>query len=143
MSRQSKRIWSQLAKLLSKECKYDSTFFEDKGQFRVHTRREGRMLILDATEVNTAMYSKELKAESDIELWRKRVGHVNLGKLQSIQTKGAVHRLPRFTLKNADYICEACQLGKQHKNSFPSKRHVSKGLLDIIHSDVSVLHYLH
>ena len=39
------------------------------------------MFILDATEVNTTMYANGLKAESDIELWHKRVGHVNLGKL--------------------------------------------------------------
>ena len=91
----------------SKECKYDSTFFEDKGQFRVHARRKGCMFIIDTTEVNTAIYAKELKAESDIELWLKRIGHVNLGILRSIQTKGAVHGLPQFTLKNPDNICEA------------------------------------
>ena len=94
------------------------------------------MFILDATEVNTAMYAKGLKAESDIELWHKRVGHVNLGKLRSMQTKGAVHGLPRFTSKHPDNVCEACQLGKQHRHPFLSERNVSKGLLDVIHSDV-------
>ena len=36
------------------------------------------MFILDASELNTVMYEKELKGESNIELWHKRVGHVNL-----------------------------------------------------------------
>ena len=34
------------------------------------------------------------------------------------------------------YICEVCQLGKQQRHPFPSERNVTKGLLDIIHSDV-------
>ena len=114
----------------------EGCFIEDKGQLIAHARREGRMFILDATEVNTAMYAKGLKAESDIELWHKRVGHVNLGKLRSMQTKGAVHGLPRFTSKHPDNVCEACQLGKQHRHPFLSERNVSKGLLDVIHSDV-------
>ena len=67
------------------------------------------MFILDATEVNTAMYAKGLNAESDIELWHKRVGHVNLDKLRSMQTQGDVHGLPRFTSKHRDNVCEACQ----------------------------------
>ena len=46
----------------------EGCFIEDKGQLIAHARREGCMFILDATEVNTAMYAKELKAESDIEL---------------------------------------------------------------------------
>ena len=49
--------------------------------FIAHARRECRMFILDATEVNTTMYANILKAESDIELWHNRVGHVNLDKL--------------------------------------------------------------
>ena len=35
-----------------------------------------------------------------------------------------------------DHVCEVCQLGKQHRHPFLSERNVSKGLLDIIHSDV-------
>ena len=48
----------------------------------------------------------------------------------------SVHSLPRFSLKNPDNICEACQLGKQHGHTLPSKRNVSKDLLDVIYSEV-------
>ncbi|MCO5583147.1 hypothetical protein L7F22_037055 [Adiantum nelumboides] len=33
-------------------------------------------------------------------------------------------------------VCAACQLGKQAKWSFPQERHVSKNVLELIHSDV-------
>ena len=64
--------------------------------------------MLDVTGVNTTMYAKGLKAEFDIELWHKRVGHVNLRKLRSMQTKGVVHGFPRFTSKHPDNVCKAC-----------------------------------
>ena len=95
------------------------------------------MFILDATEVNTPMYAKGLKAKSDIELWHKRVGHINLCKLRSMQTKGVVHGFQPFTLKHPDNVCDVCQLGKQHRHPFLSERNMSKGLLDVIQSDVS------
>ena len=49
------------------------------------------MFILNAIEVNTVMYTKELMRESDIQLWHKHVGQVNLGKLRCMQTKGILH----------------------------------------------------
>ena len=63
----------------------DGFFIEDKGQLIAHARREGHMFILDAIEVNTTMYAKGLKAKSNIELWHKMVGHVNLIKLRSLE----------------------------------------------------------
>ena len=35
------------------------------------------MFILDTTDGGTAMFAKGQKAESDIDLWHKRIGHVN------------------------------------------------------------------
>ena len=35
-----------------------------------------------------------------------------------------------------DHVCEVCQLGKQHRHPFLSERNVSKGLLEVIHSDL-------
>ena len=99
-------------------------------------QREGRMFTLDATEVNTTMYGKGLKHESDIELWHKQVGHVNLGKLRSMQTKGIVCGLLQFSARKPGTVCEACQLGKQHRYPLPNERNVSKGEPDVIYSDV-------
>jgi hypothetical protein len=57
------------------------------------------MFILNAIEVNIAMYAKGLMREFDIELWHKRVGHVHLGKLRSMQAKGVVHGLSKFSAR--------------------------------------------
>ena len=82
------------------------------------------------------MYAEGLKTETKIELWHKRIGHVNLQRLRGMQSKGVVLGLPAFESKRVDRVCEACQLGKQHRLPFLKESSASKGLLDIIHSNV-------
>ena len=79
------------------------------------------------------MYTKGLKTETSIELWHKRIGHINLQWFCAMQTKGVVIELPTFESKRVDRVCKACQLVKQHRLPFMKE---SKGFLDIIHSDV-------
>jgi hypothetical protein len=95
------------------------------------------MFILDRTDdgPDTALFAKEQKAESDIDLWHKRIDHVNYRRLQDLQTKQVVLGLPKFSGRKAQ-ICEACQLGKQHRLPFPNERNQSRNKLDLIHSDV-------
>ena len=94
------------------------------------------MFILDSHEMKSAMFAKSTKADFDIELWHKRIGHVNLNKIKAMQSKGVVIRLPTFKEKKIEGVCEVCQFGKQHRHPFPKERNVSKGLLDVIHSVV-------
>ena len=94
------------------------------------------MFILDLLEMKSAMFAKSTKADLDIELWHKRIGHINLNKLKAMQSKGVIIILLTFKEKEIEGICEACQFGKQHQHQFPKERNVSKGLLDVIHSDV-------
>ena len=94
------------------------------------------MFILDSHEMKSAMYAKGQRANSDIELWHKRIGHINLQKLKEMQSKGVVIGLPTFTEKEIAGVCEACQFGKQHRQPFPKERNLSKGIVDVIHSDV-------
>ena len=54
------------------------------------------MFILDSNEVKSAMYAKGLKTETSIELWHKRIGHINLQRLRMMQSKGVVIRLLAF-----------------------------------------------
>ena len=114
----------------------DGCFIERGDQVVAHGRREGRMFILASTEVKSAMFAKGLKVESDLNLWHKRIGHINLQKLQNMQSKGVVLGLPNFTTKEITGICEACQFGKQRRPPFPKEQHMSKGILDVVHSDV-------
>ena len=52
-------------------------------------------------------------AHADINLWHKRIGHVNYQRLQDLESKQVVFRLAKFSGRKAQ-VCEACQLGKQH-----------------------------
>ena len=81
------------------------------------------------------MFAKGQKVESDIDLWHKRIGHVNYQWLQDLQSKQVVFGLPKFSGRKAQ-ICEACQLGKQHQLPFPNEHNRNRNNLDLIHSDV-------
>ena len=71
------------------------------------------MFILDSSDGGTAMFAKGQKVESGIDLWHKGIGHVNYQRLQDLESKQVVFRLPKFSGRKAQ-ICEAFQLGKQH-----------------------------
>ena len=90
------------------------------------------MFILESSEVKSAMYAKGQKVETDLKLWHKRIGHINLQKLQNMQTKGVVIGLPNFTDMEITGVCEACQFGKQRRHPFPNERNVSKGISFIV-----------
>jgi transposase InsO family protein len=58
-----------------------------------------------------------------------------LRRLQDLQTRQVILGLPKFSGRKAQ-ICEACQLGKQHRLPFPNERSRTRNKLDLIHSDV-------
>ena len=62
------------------------------------------------------MFAKGLKVETDLKLRHKTINHINLEKLQNMQSKGVVTKLPNFMERESIGICEACQLGKQLGN---------------------------
>ena len=72
------------------------------------------MFIPDSHEMKSAMYAKGQRADTDIELWHKRIGHINLQKLMGMQSKGVIIGLPTFNEKEIASVCEACQFRKQH-----------------------------
>ena len=94
------------------------------------------MFILESNEVKSAMFAKGLKTDTDIQLCHKRIGHINLQKLKGMQSKGVVIGLLTFKEKEINGVCGACQFGMKHWHPFPKERNVSKGLLDIVHSEV-------
>ena len=112
-------------------------FIEKDGRLIARGWRDGRMFILDSNEVKLAIYAKGLKAKTNMELWHKRIGHINrVQRLRAMQSKGVVIELLAFESKQVDRVCEACQFGKQHRLPFPKGSYVSKGLFGVIHSDV-------
>ena len=67
------------------------------------------------------------------ELWHHRFGHIHYGALPKLQN--IVTGMPDFQNEH-DGVCRGCVLGKNVKSSFPSNSRRSKGILDLVHSDI-------
>jgi hypothetical protein len=67
------------------------------------------------------------------ELWYRRMAHLHHGALKVLRE--AVTGLPEFS-SDQHNVCKECALGKYAKTVFPSSDNRSKGILDLIHSDV-------
>ena len=59
-------------------------FIEDEGWLIVRRHGDGKMFILETNNVSATMFASGQKAESDIDLWYKRIGHINYPKLQEL-----------------------------------------------------------
>ena len=81
-------------------------FIEEEGEIIAQGRRDERMFILNTNDIGTALFAEGQKVESNIDLWHKRVGHVNYQRLQDLQSKQVVFRLPKFSGQKVQ-ICEA------------------------------------
>jgi hypothetical protein len=67
------------------------------------------------------------------ELWHKRFGHLHYGALPLL--KNMVQGLLDFKIKKIG-VCKGCAHDKHAKTTFPSSGHRSRGIIDLIHSDV-------
>ena len=64
-----------------------------------------------------------------------RFGHFYFSGLNYLSRKGLVSGLPRIHIPNC--VCEICQLGKKHRDPFPTgKSWRARRLLEIVHSDL-------
>ncbi|TXG59142.1 hypothetical protein EZV62_016971 [Acer yangbiense] len=68
-------------------------------------------------------------------LWHMRFGHVNFRSLKLLSSRKMVSELP--VIDPPDRVCEACVMGKKHKDPFPTKKtcRVSRSL-ELMHSDL-------
>ena len=82
--------------------------FDQEGCF---IQKEGRIIV---RKLKSAMFAKSTKACSDIELWHKRIGRINLNKLKAMKSKGVFIRLLTFKEKEIEGVCEVRQFGKKH-----------------------------
>jgi hypothetical protein len=93
-------------------------FNKEEGRIIARGRRDGRMFILDRSDdgPDTALFAKGQNAESDIDLWHKRIGYVNYQRLQDLQTKQVVLGLPKFLKpassgSNTDFLSPTSVIG--------------------------------
>ena len=112
--------------------------YKEGGRLIAQGKKVGRMFTLDVDvpEVKAAMFAQGTGFVADIEIWHKRIGHVNVQRLKSMQNQNIVTGIPKFKVDGMQGVCEACQLGKQSKAAFPHDQHVSKEVLNVVHTDV-------
>ena len=92
-------------------------FVEDfKNGYKLVTKGKhvGRMFTLDVNmpEVKAAMFAQGAGVVADVDMWHKRIGHVNEQRLRSMQSKQIVAGLLNFRVDGMHKVCEACQFGK-------------------------------
>jgi hypothetical protein len=83
----------------------------------------------------TGQPAQDLVHDSDslCELWHRRSGHLHYRSLPVLRR--IVTSLPEFGAEHQG-VCRGCALGKNAKAVFPSSDSRSKGILDLVHSDV-------
>ena len=82
--------------------------------------------------LNNVLAIDSANEEDLASLWHCRLGHINKKRIAKLQKDGV---LESFDLRSDD-TCESCLLGKMTKGSFGGSFEPSKGLLDVIHTDV-------
>lgn len=76
------------------------------------------------------------ETKSDINIWHRRLGHLNHNDVQKLVTKNMVESLPDL-VKREIKVCEPCIFGKQSKKPYPKTNGIrSTRVLELIHSDV-------
>jgi hypothetical protein len=91
--------------------------------------REGNLYKLQGELVQFLVHN----SDNLCELWHKRMGHLQHSMFPILRE--IVTDLPEFNIEKHG-VCRVCTLGKHAKVSFPSIEHRSKGILDLVHSNV-------
>lgn len=71
--------------------------------------------------------------QTDIKVWHERLGHLNVKELQNMCKNGVI---PVTLSGNQDFICEACQYGKQARRPFCKSTRAPTQPGEIVYSDV-------
>jgi hypothetical protein len=93
--------------------------------------REGMLYKLKGKPIETTLVHD---SDNLCELWHRRMGHLHYKALSILRE--IVISLLDFSVEQQG-MYRGCALGKNTKAIFPSNESRSKGILDIIHSDVS------
>ncbi|XP_072054390.1 uncharacterized protein [Arachis hypogaea] len=110
------------------------TVFDNNGRFIDKAKMtSNRMFPLKIQHVNPSCMSSVIL--DDNWLSHMRFGHFHFSGLNYLSRKGLVSGLPRIHIPNC--VCEICQLGKKHRDPFPTgKSWRARRLLEIVHSDL-------
>ncbi|BBM97607.1 hypothetical protein Mp_1g06970 [Marchantia polymorpha subsp. ruderalis] len=98
----------------------------------------GRMFRFNATipETQNVMYGQQSSEISELEMWHKRVGHMNFQRLKDLHSSDLVRGLPHFSEHSPPRVCVACQFGKQSRQPFNNTGIRASKVLELIHTDL-------
>ena len=68
----------------------------------------------------------------NIKLWHMRLSHIGIRGMLKLHKRNLLKGVKTCKLN----FCEYCVYGKQHRVSFKTGSHTSKGILGYVHSDV-------
>ncbi|BFG42330.1 hypothetical protein CerSpe_286040 [Prunus speciosa] len=108
-------------------CKFqDLTTHETIG----HGKWRGGLYILTVSSPPRAVHVQNSRAQQQIWLWHRRLGHPSFGYLQRL--------FPSLFqgLVDSQFKCETCVLAKSHRTVFPSSDSKTEFPFELIHSDV-------
>ena len=94
-------------------------------------RDEEKNIIATGVPVN-GMYKLNTKLVTDVDLWHRRLGHLNHQCMRRLTTMVDGMQLGEGSSSD----CVACAQGKHTRSVFSSSASRAEGLLDLVHSDV-------
>ena len=84
--------------------------FKNKCRLVAKGNKNGQMFTLNANmpKEGMAMYAQGARVIADVDMWHKRIGHVNPQRLKAMQIKEIVTGLPKLKMDDMQNVCEAC-----------------------------------
>lgn len=116
-------------------CRYTGKNYQVefyKGDKKVLTGKYSNGLYYLQGTVKPAEANTSEEAHDSTRKWHSRLGHMNIRKMESLVKKGYIKSSEIGSLG----FCEACTMGKSHKQKFPKAKHTSKEVLEYILSDL-------
>ncbi|XP_075079406.1 uncharacterized protein LOC142164766 [Nicotiana tabacum] len=107
----------------------------ETGKIILPSKRYGNIYILDGFE-NINGHICLTSISDDPWLWHKKLGHANMHLIENLSKRDLVIGLPKLNFSK-NHICDACQIGKQTRNSLKNKDIVSTSKpLQLLHMDL-------
>lgn len=116
-------------------CNYEGgdfkiTFYKD-GQKVISGKYANGLYYLQGSVTKGEANITEM-SKSTTEIWHSRLGHMRSKNMKVLTKEGY---LPKAEVGELEF-CEGCVLGKSHKQSFPTAKHTTKGILEYVHTDL-------
>ncbi len=109
---------------------------ESDNEIIMRGKRIDNVYLVDLNETSSKFAKCFISKEEDTWLWHRRIAHINMNHLNKLVSQDLVVGVPKMKFEK-DAICDACQMGKQTKASFKSKKVVSTTRpLELLHMDL-------